>query len=357
MILWMLSLGCRDPQLAPLKDALDAYDAGRAALAAGDAPAAAQAFGRAVAADPQSPSLPAWQAWAQEKTGDEAGARRTLEQALGRFPEDTTLRYNHAALLARAGELEAAADDLRQLYAAGAIEPEEVGEDPDFQAFAEDPELAPLAPPPAVVVSVQGESGAILLGELYTLDLSILSRAHVPISLSDLGEPTGLLRHVRTVEDLAPAEGSHQGRTLSVSWRAVSAGEATLGPWLVDAGGTSTITDKAAVRVVAVPGRSGGVAEEAGSVYAVSALVEGRTAPWAGRAHGGVLVLSPPGARAEVEAENPDPDPVQLELRDNGQTSVAGQLYRIPGPARVRVRVGESTLLDQDIPADRPVTP
>lgn len=348
-------LGCADPALSRYRDALDAYDAGREALSAGRAEEAAADFRRAAALDPDSATALAWQAWALDQAGKGSEALGVLDEALARFPADPTLRYNRAALRARAGALDGAAEDLRVLYAAGALDPVVAGEDPDFAALAGDPETVALAPPPAVEVQVAPSAGPVLIGDTTTLELSLRSRADELLSFTDQGAAPGLLRHTRTVEDLLEPEGRIQPRTLSLSFKAVTAGEGALGPWLVRAGSASGEVPASPVSVLALPGRAPAApGVEGGALRSVEALFQGREPPWAGRDRGEVLVIFPPGASVEVTATDgaADPAPVALELRRLGQTELQGELHHLTGPAHVRVTRRGQPLLDGDVPVE-----
>lgn len=354
MRIWPLALlatalGCKDEQLAPYAAALEAYDEGRAALDNGDAPAAAAAFARAAAADPDSVSLPAWQAEALATAGDLDGALAVLDAAVSHSPEEGTIRYNRAALRARGGDLDGAIEDLQILYALGLSSPEEAGDDPDFAALAADPETQRWASPPKVAVSVAGEAGAVLLGGSYTLELIIASRRGVPLVFTDQGQAPGLLKHLRTVEDIEDGSSRAALRRIQVDFRAVSAGQASLGPWLVAAGPASSTSGAAPVEVLALQGpTAAGEADEAGAVGSVEALFLGRDPPWAGRVDGRVLVVTRGGQRATVTPA--DPQPVALELRRSGQTEQVGQLHRVGGPVQVRIQDGPEVLLDQTVP-------
>lgn len=349
LALWPALLpACGDPALDAHREAIKAYDAGRAALES-DPAAAATRFAEAAARDPDAPELLAWQAEALSRAGDLAGAEQVLATGLVRFPDAADLAYNRAALLARLGRLDEAAALLGALYAAGAAEPAEAGEDPDFAALAADPRYASYAPPPQVEVHAVGEAGPVLLGEEWTLELEILARAGELLTFTELGEPTGLLRHQRTVEDLSPPEGRRQRRTLTVTWRAVAPGQRALGPWLVAAGGQSAVVGPLAVEVVALPGREPGEPDELGSLFSVEAALAGPPPPWAGRLLGRLAVRLPPDAAVEVEPQPPRP-PVQLELRRGGQTEQIAWLYADAGPSRVRVTRGPTELLSAEVP-------
>ena len=346
-------LSCGGNPYGYLSRSVEAYDAGREALVGGDGRAAAASFAAAAEQDPDSALLPAWQAHALSEAGDIAGALGVLDDALRRVPDDVTLRYNRAALRARQGALDAAAADLALLIEVGAVDPVEAGEDPDFAAFAADPALVALAPPPSVRVGLTGESGAVLLGEPFTREIVVDSLAGALISVTDMGEPTPLLRHVRTVEDILGGGGRRRvARTLTVTWRAVAAGESRVGPWLIAAGGASALTDAAPVHVVALPGRAEGAPRAAPAVFSPDAAFTGRTPPWAGRALGRVAVLYNGGDAVEVtgEAGERDADPVALELRADGQTRWLAELYDVSGPATVRVRRRGQTVLEAVVP-------
>lgn len=354
ILLALLGLGCRDTAFSRYEQALRVWDEGRAAYERGEHAAAAEAFARLGELDPDSPAAPAWRAWALDRAGDPEGALAALDEALKRFPDDATLRYNRAALRARQGQVARAAEDLRVLYAAGAVEPVDVGMDPDFAAVAADPATAALAPPPAVELALRGEEGAVLLGDRASLELEITALEGRPVSITDMSAPSGLLRHLRTVEDIQPPEGRLVHRTLSTTWRAVAAGEATLGPWLVAAGGVSAVSERVPLTVLAMPGRAaGGEADEEGALRSVEALFAGHEAPWAGRDANGVLVLLPPGGRAQVRGADgsADPEPVQLELRRAGQTEAQGELHRVSAEATVEITRSGQVVLATRVPA------
>lgn len=354
MVILALLLACADPELARYKEALHAWDQGKAALDDGDAAKAAERFGRVAELDPQSPTALAWVAVARERAGDAPGALDALDEGVSRFPDDVTLRYNRAAWHARHGEVQAAADDLRALYTAGTVDPLEVGEDPDFASVAADPATAGLAPPPSVLTEIHGEGGPVLIGENATIELDLSAKTGELVSITDMGESTGLLRLARIVEDVDPSDGRRTSRHLSVTWRTVAAGKVELGPWLVAAGGVSAITERVSLEVLALPGREIDAApDEADTVRSLEALFSGHEAPWAGRVGGRVLVVLPLGARAEVQEPGglQDPAPATLELRAAGQTKVLGELHRLTGEVQVKVVKGSTTILETTVSA------
>lgn len=358
LILALLLGACGDPELTRYQRALEVWDEGKALMAQGEPAQAAERFARLAELDPQSATALAWQALALDRAGDEEGALTLLDAALARFPGDAALRYNRAALRARRGEVERAAEDLRILYAGGGADPLDVGQDPDFAAIAADPATASLAPPPSVDVLVRGEEGPVLLGEDASVELQVVSQTGALLSISDLGAPGASLRHTRTVEDLLPSGGKRTARMLTVTYRTLAPGQITLGPWLVAAGGASAVTERLTVDVLALPGRQvRGAPDEAGTVRSVEALFAGHEAPWAGREGQGVLVLLSVGAKAQVRGADgaQDPSPVVLELRRAGQTVAQGELHRLPGAARVEIVRAGQVLLETEIPAAEPL--
>ncbi len=353
MLILLALLACQDPELARYHDALAVWDEARAALDRGEHALAAERFARLAELDPHSAAAPAWRAVAQDRAGDTDGALATLDEALARFPDDPTLRYNRAALRARRGEVERAAEDLRILYAAGAVDPLEVGEDPDFAAVAADPSTASLAPPPDVKLALRGEDGPVLMGEDATLELVVEAKRGALVAITDMGEPSGSLRLRRLVEDIGLSEGRTTTRTLTATWRTLSPGDLRLGPWLVAAGGVSALSDRVALQILALPGRQvAGAPDEQGTLRSVEAALAGHEAPWAGREEGRVLVVLPAGARAEVVGPEGarDPDPALLELRREGQTVAQAELHRLSGACAARIERAGQVLLETQVP-------
>jgi tetratricopeptide (TPR) repeat protein len=107
----------------PLLDELDAARRGelapllrgRRAAAAGDWPAAAEEFRRALAANPESVTARVDLSAALASSGDLAGARRELDAALARDPQNATAHFNLGVLLLGQGD---AAGALPHLEAA-----------------------------------------------------------------------------------------------------------------------------------------------------------------------------------------------------------------------------------------------
>lgn len=331
--------------------AAEAHDQGRALLAQGDPVAAEQAFARARAQDPESPTLVAWQARAQELSGRVDAAEQTLDGGLERFPQDPDLRFNRAALRARRGELDAAAADLRALIAAGALTPAQAAEDPDLIRLRTRPDLAPLVPLPALWAELIGEAGSVLLGDDYDAILT-LDAPDGPLEVRDLGEPAGLLRRTRVVEDRVGQSGGRTLRRVELGWRAIAPGRAHLGPWLWSSGGVSGLTEALDVEVVALGGRAVPRGAPSGEgLLLPSALLGTRPPPWAGPVDGRLAVVGPPGAAArvrvggaEIEAEE------RWELREQGQPRVVAWLYPLPHQATVQLRLGRELLMEQAWP-------
>ena len=327
VILILLGLGCADPELDPIRKALVAWEEGRAALEAGRPSEAESRFKEAAAADPDSPVLAAWTARAREEAGDLPGAIALLDAGIARTPDDPTLRFNRACLRARMGDASAAAEDLRFLYARDLLDATEAGSDPDLQILAGDPATAGLVPRPTVVVEARPESGSVLLGEAWTLEMEIESPVGAPLRISLEGEPGGLLQLERVVEDQLRADGRTTTRRLTVSWTAVRAGRASNGPWRLEAGAATGLVAASEVEVVALPGRAEGVAEPTSEIPVPSAWLPQDELPWVGEADGWLVVIVP--READLRATDSTGRSVRpgrrYELRELGQTRwVAG---------------------------------
>ncbi|MCK6506819.1 tetratricopeptide repeat protein [Myxococcota bacterium] len=346
-LLLVVACGPAEP-LRSRRDAAQAYDQGRSLLSQGDPVGAEQAFARAESLDPDSPTLIAWRARAQELAGQVDAALATLDRGLGRFPQDADLRRNRAALRARGGALDAAAADLRILLSAGALTPAQAAEDPDLVLLRARPDLAPLVPLPALWAELVGEPGSVLLGDDYDAVLT-LDAPDGALAVRDLGEPAALLRRTRVVEDVVGQGGGRTLRRVELTWRAVAPGQARLGPWLWTSGGVSGLTEPLPVEVVALGGRQAQPEALAGEDLVLpSTLLDGRPAPWAGELDGRLAVVGPPGAEPAVEVDGGPLAPEERwELRRQGQPQVLAWLYPLPAAARVRLRQGRGLLLDQ----------
>jgi hypothetical protein len=334
-------------------DALRAYDEGRAALSKNAPEESVAAFERARAADPESPVLVAWLAKALVAAGRVDEALAEIDDAERRYPEDTTLHYNRAALLARKGRADEAVAELQALVAKGSVSFLDIQNDADFALLVDDPQFKQLLPSDQVRVSLRGEGGAVLVGETFIVRLSITSRAGEGITFTDMGKPSGLLHHQRTVEDVAPRKDGLVDREIEVTWRAVAPGKATIGPWLVASGGTSALTDDVAVDVKALGDRATKLEPlEANAVSSPASLVGDRPTPWAGRIGDALVVKTAPGTRhtftwdGDLRAEAP---PEELVYREAGQPVWTAWAYRGEGSAQVQVERQKEVLLDAHV--------
>lgn len=351
-MIWLLVACGTKGEFSHYDAALRAYDEGKAALESAPEESV-RAFERARAADPESPILVAWLAKALVATGRIDEALAVLDDGQKRHPEDATLHYNRAALLARQGRVEEAAGELRSLVAKGRVQVLDIQSDPDFAVLEGDPRFLDLFPSEQVHVELRGEGGAVLVGEPFAVRIAVESREGQTVTFTDMGKPSGLLRHQRTVEDVVRRGDGLVARELEVTWRAIAPGKASIGPWLVAAGGTSALTDDVAVEVKAIAGRATKLEPlESGAVYSPEALLAGRTPPWAGRIGDALVVVVAPGThpaltwQGDVRAEVP---PEELVFREAGQPVWTAWVYRGEGPAHVRVERQRDVLLDATI--------
>src|SRR5690606_6659298 len=135
LLLALLACERPDPELVQQKRALNAWRDGKEHLEQGEAAEAAADFEKALEERPGDPLLQAWLAQALAEQGELDRAIAVLDGVLAEHPDFAEARYNRASYLARSGDPEAAAADLRRALDDGARQPRDVLEDPDFQRY------------------------------------------------------------------------------------------------------------------------------------------------------------------------------------------------------------------------------
>lgn len=336
-------LGCSDPQLDPLRDALEAYDAGRRALDQGRPAEAAAAFAEARAHDPRTALLALWQAHALARAGDVAGAEAVAGEALGVDPSLHLARYQRAAYRARLGRLDASAADLGPALRAGVVAPLQAAADPDFQPHLGHAAFAGMLPPSPVLVDLAGPVGAVFVGGDVEIKLAVSAARPLSFSLAAEGADPGCLRLERVVEERWPSRAVAVS-LLRLRYRAVAACDATVGPFRVDALSPvqSTVTSTTVtLRVDAPASFSPTLAPRWTATLPVPSLVAGDD-DWAvGRSGPLVYALGRPDQAPRAGGVPPD---FGLELRDiadeggqSGTTVAAGGAWLVAGPVTVQV--------------------
>lgn len=348
--LWLTACG-GDPVLDPIAEALEAYDVGRAALARGDRQAARAAFAEARTHQPDDPTLAAWEAWAVAEDGDPMGALGLLDAGLGRWPAAVDLRMHRAALRARSGDLTGAGADLRALYAAGALHPRDAAADPDLALLASHPETRALVPAPALAIQGQGEAGAVLLGDTWTVEVELRTPADQPVALSV--PPLDLLRLEAVVEERLSDEGRDAWRRVRVTFRAIRPGAAELGPIAARSGAAAGELAALPVEIVTLPGRS---EQPVGPTWSTlplaSALGAADPTPSVAEVGGLTVVTAPADARVEFAWAGPEPvGAVRVELRADARSVLQRWVVPVHPAGRVTVRSGGLDLLDQALTA------
>jgi hypothetical protein len=297
---------------------------------------------RAIELDPESPSLRLWLAQTHLDANQLESALSVLSQAVRQFPAEPTCRYNRAALRARTGDIGGAADDLRRLKAMGALNPDETGSDPDFQALRADPLFSDLVAMPRIALTGRAPEGAVLLGETWELELalSVPSLGNSQLQWSETS--SSILR----LESVIEAEKSSDARVreldLYIRWRAVESGKSSAGPWRVSHGGGEALFEAQTVEVLEL-GQWGGDASsrDPDSIPIPRTLCATMNEQGVGRAGDWVAVKVSAGEMIHVEPEQPL---IALEWRQvSGETVHASAFLfgpdvvvdRIYGGARV----------------------
>ena len=305
-------------------------------MESGDYQNAASAFGKAMNADPERPALVAWYARALQYAGENDQALQHYDAGLKRFPDDTDLRYNRAALRAKMGDLNGSAADLRWLYANEAVHPVQVGEDKDFVALGTDSSLSELVPVAQVEASVKGESGSVLLGESYTMEFSVTSRTGADIGVALVGDSIPQLALHRLVEDVIDVGEIWTQRVLRAEFLGVEAGRVVAGPWLVSASGTSRLTERVDVEVVQLPGQGPAVRPMSMELAMPSGI-------WPEMSHPGIVQWNerswawmPAGSYIQPPTAG---EGAKVEYRENGQPKWSA--LRLKAGVEVQLRDGK----------------
>jgi len=251
----------------------------------------------------------------------------------------------------RQGSPSGAAADLAPLVRAGILDGEALAADPEFSVLADDPATAWLVPPPHVEATVSAESGAVLVGETWVLDVTVDLRAGEVLEVSRAGPPTGApLRLERVVDDRLGTDGRREQRRLTWVFRATGPGSTRLGPWVVRTERASAELGAVRVEVTALgQRRTAGVAWVPESLPVPQSLAP-LDAPAEPRTDGMQTVLpAPPGAQVTLEGA-PEAGVVMAEARVAGQPRWAGPILPQGTRTRARVLVGPRTVFDGPLP-------
>ncbi|MCB9745467.1 MAG: tetratricopeptide repeat protein [Alphaproteobacteria bacterium] len=350
MLLTLLALlACEAPRFAHLSESLQRYDAGRAALDAGDAEGAVRELQAAVAANPASAELWLWLGSAQARAGRAEEAMASATEALARRPRWSLALYNRACWSLRGGsaseaELQRAAEDLRLALSSGELNPLEVAVDPDLAPLRAHPELSAVLPPAHLPLEVEASAEPVFLGSEWELHVQLRHAAGAPPALL-LGEASTLpARPVAALETWDP--GKPLGtRGLTLRLEVLGPGEGALGGWRVDAGGLTGEAAPTRYHFLAPEGAAPVAALPVAQAFTwPSKRLEGLSAPGVRRDGELVVVRGEPGDR--VEWGSGVEDPMRLELREDGAIKLVGWQARLPLGEPVRVLRGGRLLLE-----------
>jgi hypothetical protein len=337
-LLLLAAVACADPVLDPLGASLEAWQAGVAAMAAGDPATAQQQFQAARRSDPASPSLCAWEARAAAAGADPGGAMAILDACIDPSAPPPVLLRERASAYARSGAIDRAARDLQVLIRLGAETPRSLGADPDLQALADHPSY------PGLVLTAQPTlepvlvPKAVLVGERWAIELAAAD-APSPLSLG-LGAGEGLALEA-LIEDQPDSSDPSAPWRLTVRGLARAGSAAPLGPLSLALGdGRSAATPAISMARMALSpdGAAPPPSTWPGSVPTPSAARAlappgqlGRTGAW-------LLIGGAPGQAPTVQP--PPAVSVQLELRAEGQPVYLGLAVPAGSPGEATVGHG-----------------
>ncbi|HNH46954.1 MAG TPA: tetratricopeptide repeat protein [Myxococcota bacterium] len=304
-LLWGL-LACKDPAMAPYREALSQWEAGKLSLEQGKPEDALAHFVAAREKDPASASLRLWEAKALAAAGRYAEADQRVTELIRDQPDLGVAWYNRAAWRVRAGRTLEAAQDLQKALELGEGSRLQAAADPDFVAVRTKPEFASFLPDRTLLVEMKGPEGAVFVQSRLELVLRLVSLPGVDPILRREGPDPGCARLERVVEDRTEAPGEWL-RTITFTLLAVRRCEGRIGPFRLQYGEEEILIDPVPLRV------------EAPASYA-----EPPPPPPL------PLQLPLPGSAALAGFEKAPSGPgIQLELRTGGQTVAKGS-YQPP---------------------------
>jgi len=350
---WLLLAACRPGPFDDQEKALKAWKQGRSLLDEGRAAEAVEVFTRARTFDPDAPSLVGWQARALAAAGDPAGALREVDAWLATHPGDPTLVYNRACYRARTGDLRGAHDDLAIILPGRDTLIAQARSDPDLA----DVDLTGIVEERAPHVTVTGEQGSVLLGDLWDLSLEIGLERELPLSVTYEGDEPGIFVPVRVVDERTSGDAGVV-RTLSFSLLAVGGGEGQMGPWKVQVGASRPITTGASAVRWKVVAPSGMAAPSAMPDLLAAAfplpreVLADRETPSAATWGDRLLVVHAAGDRVEVtEAATLEPA-LRMEIREGDQIRRLAVAWRWAPDARgaqVKISRAGAPVLDTQV--------
>jgi hypothetical protein len=200
MVLALLGACRQEPaELADLSASMRAYERGQAALAAGDAAEAVEAFVQARATRPDDPVLAQWHARALSRSGDAAAAERILDRLLSKDPALVSARYDRGILRLNRGD-PSGSEDIRAAVDAGVRSPAAAARDPDLAPHRAS---LPFLPPTVLRVTFEVGSASARVGVDVVVAAEVQGVLDAPWTLDAPGAsgPVDVVMAAETVRD------------------------------------------------------------------------------------------------------------------------------------------------------------
>ncbi len=265
-------------------------------------------------------------------------ALAVLDTAIERFPKVPELRWDRAALRARAGQLADAAADLKGPVARGTLDPAALGRDPDLAALAADPRFAGLVQLPELRVAATAPPDG-LVGDRWELELELAGPPGALVVAAAGPVPPAQLLSV--VEDVLE-EGALDTRR-RLQWRARLTGPATgrVGPWTVRSGALEATAKALPLEVTALGAADpGGVGSGWPAELPVpSALRQGAELPVVATRGASLFLAAPAHHRLTLP-----PACVGIERRHPGRRDWHGALCPVGGGGAWSIADGDRTV-------------
>jgi hypothetical protein len=332
--------------LDPYPSALAAYDAGVAALEAGDPERAVVALTQAVAADPRSPELPLWLGRAHAARGDYGSAVEAASAALMLQPSWGLARYNRACWRVRGGDLAAGYTDLVAALATNEVGVLQAGSDPDLAPLRADPRFSDRVPAATLPVLLEAGPESVFLSSDWTVTLLVAHPSgETPGVRWDGPAPPGLALR-RVVQDRT-VQRAEVRTSIAWTWRVTGPYEGPVGPLHATTGSLSGQTTALEARHLAPPGTP--VATGGPPALVLSSVLFADLGD-------GVPVRQGERVRVRVAAGDRvawsprPPGLVRHELREDGQATWIGWDAAAPPSTVVTVRRGRKVLFEGVVP-------
>ena len=332
--------------LSPIRESVSQWEKGTVLLSQQKPKEASAAFRKALQFRPDDPGLKLWLAKSEMESGATQEAILILHGLVEQSPPYEPARYNLAAYLARTGEFQASAQQVRYILAHESASPYEFVDDEDFKE-ARNHDAFDFLPPKSLEIDISSSSGSVFIGDELTVSLSVRGLKKQTFDLQ-FGTVSGPVRLLYLREMTVPSDTYFPSR-IELVMEIVGPGTVRIEPVTVSDGKRSAETLKMDVSALAPP-----TVQAVRHVLSRDVLqrpahvVNSRTAPAVWMKNGALFVLS--AASDVVHVNGKDSADVRYEYASHDTPTVWVRRWNeIPAGTRVRVLRDNGAILDQTL--------